>query len=67
MKKKKKKKKYEKLEIDARLNIFSYLEKQSVLFNEILTNYNQNTNGIMSTYKNLIKIGGKEDNRLIII
>lgn len=48
-------KKYEKLEIDARLNIFSYLEKQSVLFNEILTNYNQNTNGIMSTYKKFNK------------
>lgn len=48
-------KNYEKLEIDARLNIFSYLEKQSVVFDEILTNYNQNTEGIMSNYKRFNK------------
>ncbi len=48
-------KKYEKLEIDTRLNIFSNIEKKRVLFDQILTNYNQNNDGIMSTYKKFNK------------
>ena len=48
-------KKYEKLEIDTRLNIFSHIEKKRVLFDQILTNYNQNNDGIMSKFKKFNK------------
>ena len=48
-------KNYEKLEIDTRLNIYSHLEKNRTLYDEILTNYNQNSEGIMSTYKKFNK------------
>ena len=48
-------KKYEKLEIDTRLNIFSHIEKKRLLFDQILTNYNQNNDGIMSKFKKFNK------------
>lgn len=48
-------KNYEKLEIDTRLNIFSHIDRQRVLLDQILTNYNQNTDGIMSKYKKFNK------------
>ena len=48
-------KKYEKLEIDTRLNIFSHIERKRLLFDQILTNYNQNNDGIMSKFKKFNK------------
>lgn len=47
--------KYEKLEIDTRLNIFSYVNKKRVIFDKNLTNYNQVSDGIMSKYKKFNK------------
>ena len=47
---------YNKLEIDFRLNIFAYIEKNNQILSEkTLTNYNQTSDGIMSNYKKFDK------------
>ena len=43
---------FEKIEIDTRLNIYSFIEKKREIFNKkIVTNYRQTNEGIMSNYK----------------
>ena len=47
---------YDKLEIDFRLNVYAYLENiNHILSEEILTNYSQSKDGIMSSYKKFDK------------
>ena len=44
------------MEIDFRLNVYAYLENiNHILSEEILTNYSQSKDGIMSSYKKFDK------------
>ena len=53
--------KFEKLEIDARLNFFSHIQNKKNLFKDkILTNYNQTNDGIMSEYKKFNSVWWKK-------